>query len=102
MPAQNWKINRSGTSLSFADKTGALLGGVTRVTLHSRDGVRYTSHSPPSISTLDRNREPELVLSIAVADELYVSASGCETNRAPTASSAARRSAERPVARDAA
>ena len=81
VPAKNWKINRSGTSLGFADKTGRLLGGVTKVALHSRDGARYTLALNAAHLDLDRSREPELVLSIAVADERYVSASGCQTNR---------------------
>lgn len=81
VPAQNWKINRNGTSLGFADKTGQLLGGVTKVALHSRDGARYTLALNAAHLDLDRSREPELVLSIAVADERYVSASGCTTNR---------------------
>lgn len=81
VPAENWKINRNGTNLTFADKTGLLLGGVTKVALHSRDGARYTLALNAKHLDLDRSRERELVLSIAVADELYVSASGCETNR---------------------
>ena len=81
IPAQNWKINRSGTNLSYADKTGLALGGVTRVALHSRDGVRYTLALNAKHLDLDRSRERELVLSVGVTDELYVSASGCETNR---------------------
>jgi hypothetical protein len=81
VPAQNWKINRSGTNLSFADKAGLLLGGVTSVALHSRDGARYTLALTAKHLDLDRSRVPELVLSIAVADQRYVSASGCQTNR---------------------
>src|SRR5262249_1683249 len=42
VPAAQWKINRRATGLSFTDKTGVLLGGVTKVALHSRDGARYT------------------------------------------------------------
>ena len=84
VPAQNWKINRGGTNLSFADKTGLLLGGVTKVALHSRDGARYTVALTAAHLDLARSRERELVLSIAVADERYVSASGCETNRSAT------------------
>ena len=42
IPAQHWKINRNGTNLSYADRAGAALGGVTRVGLHSRNGVSYT------------------------------------------------------------
>lgn len=81
VPAPNWKINRNGTNLSFVDKTGTLLGGVTRVALHSRDGARYTLAFAAKHLDLERSREPELVLTIAVADERYVSASGCSTNR---------------------
>src|SRR5204862_5255107 len=84
IPAQNWKINRSGTSLSFADKTGLQLGGVTKVALHSRDGARYALALAATHLDLDRTRERELVLSIAVADGRYVSASGCATNRRAT------------------
>jgi hypothetical protein len=84
VPAQSWKINRYGTNLSYADKTGLALGGVTRVALHSRDGARYTVGLNAKNLDLDRSREPELVLSIAVADERYVSASGCQTNRRAT------------------
>jgi hypothetical protein len=81
VPAQHWKINRNGTNLSFTDKTGTLLGGVTKVTLHSRDGARYTLAFAARHLDLERSREPELVLTIAVADGRYVSASGCSTNR---------------------
>jgi hypothetical protein len=81
VPAKNWKINRSGTNLAFVDKTGLLLGGVTKVALHSRDGARYTLALTAAHLDLDRSREPELVLSIAVADERYVSANGCAINR---------------------
>ncbi len=81
VPARNWKINRSGTNLTFVDKTGLTLGGVTKVMLHSRDGARYTLALSAAHLDLDRSRERELVLSIAVAGERYVSASGCETNR---------------------
>ncbi len=84
VPAQHWKINRYGTNLSFADKTGLTLGGVTRVVLHSRDGARYTVGLNAKHLDLDRSRERELVLSIAVADARYVSASGCQTNRKAT------------------
>ncbi len=84
VPAKNWKINRNGTNLTFTDKTGLLLGGVTKVALHSRDGARYTVALSAAHLGLDGSRERELVLSIAVADERYVSASGCETNRAAT------------------
>jgi hypothetical protein len=84
VPAKNWKINRNGTSLSFADKSGLMLGGVTGVSLHSRDGARYTVGLTARHLDLQRTREPELVLSIAVADERYVSASGCSTNRRGT------------------
>jgi hypothetical protein len=81
VPAQHWKINRTGTSLSFADRNGLALGGVTRVALNSRDGARYTFALAAKHLDLERSREPELVLSIAVADERYVSANGCQTNR---------------------
>jgi hypothetical protein len=81
VPAQHWKINRNGTNLSFVDKTGTLLGGVTRVALHSRDGARYTLALAAKHLDLERSRQPELVLTIAVADQRYVSASGCSTNR---------------------
>jgi hypothetical protein len=84
VPAQNWKINRNGTNLSFTDKTGLLLGGVTKVVLHSRDGVHYTVALTAAHLDLDRSRERELVLSIAVDAERYVSASGCDTNRSAT------------------
>jgi len=84
VPAKNWKINRNGTSLSFADKSGLMLGGVTGVSLHSRDGARYTVGLTARHLDLERTREPELVLSIAVAEERYVSASGCATNRRGT------------------
>ncbi|MCC6766923.1 MAG: thrombospondin type 3 repeat-containing protein [Deltaproteobacteria bacterium] len=81
VPARDWKMNRNGTSLSFADKTGQLLGGVKKVTLHSRDGARYTLALTAAHLDLERSRAPELVLSVAVASERYVSASGCQTNR---------------------
>jgi hypothetical protein len=81
VPATHWKINRKGTSLSFTDKTGEMLGGVTKVSLYSRDGARYALTLNASHLDLARSRERELVLSIAVADERYVSASGCQTNR---------------------
>ena len=81
VPAQNWKINRTGTNLTFVDKTGTLLGGVTRVTLHSREGARYTLAFAAKHLDLERSRAPELVLSVAVAGGRYVSASGCSTNR---------------------
>ncbi|MCC6848001.1 MAG: thrombospondin type 3 repeat-containing protein [Deltaproteobacteria bacterium] len=81
VPARHWKINRKGTSLSFADKTGELLGGVKKITLHSRDGARFTLALTAVHLDLERSRAPELVLSVAVADERYVSASGCQTNR---------------------
>ncbi|MEO6028406.1 MAG: matrixin family metalloprotease [Candidatus Binatia bacterium] len=81
IPAKNWKINRNGTNLSYADRAGAALGGVTRVGLHSRNGVSYTLSLNAKHLDLDRSRERELVLSIAVVDELYVSANGCETNK---------------------
>jgi len=81
VPAQHWKINRNATNLSFVDKSGTLLGGVTRVTLHSRNGMRHTLTFAAKHLDLERSREPELVLSLAVADQRYVSASGCSTNR---------------------
>lgn len=84
VPAANWKINRSGTNLTFTDKTGLVLGGVTKVALHSRNGAHYTLTLNAKHLNLDRSRERELVLSIAVANELYVSASGCETNKRAT------------------
>jgi len=84
VPSSNWNINRSGTSLSYVDKSGAPLGGVTRVALHSRDGRRYTVALTAKNLDLSGTRAPELVLSLAIADELYVSASGCAVNRSAT------------------
>ncbi len=82
VPGSNWKINRKGTGLSFADKTGLKLGGVTKVTLAARNGgAEYTLALTAKHLDLDRSRERELVLSIGVADEVYVSANGCQTNR---------------------
>ncbi|OQY69253.1 MAG: hypothetical protein B6D46_00660 [Polyangiaceae bacterium UTPRO1] len=81
IPARSWKINRNGTNLSFTDKTGRQLDGVKKISLHSRDGARYALTLTATHLDLERGRAPELALSITVASERYVSASGCQTNR---------------------
>lgn len=84
VPAGNFAINRGGTNLSFADKTGAQLSGVTRVGLHSREGSTYRFALSAKNLDLERSRERELVLSLGVGDERYISASRCSTNRSAT------------------
>jgi len=84
VPAGNWKSNRRGTRLVFKDRTGELLGGVTRVTLISRDGVNFRLSVSAKNLDLSDSIGPELTMTLEIADEAYVSASGCETNRRAT------------------
>lgn len=84
VPAGNWKINGRGTRLVFKDRSGEVLGGVTRVTLRSRNGVEFKFSAAAKNLDLSDSLGPELTMTLEIADEAYVSASGCETNRRAT------------------
>ena len=50
VPGGHWKSNRRGTRLTYRDRKGTL-GGLTAVTLTSRDGSAYASRRRRSAST---------------------------------------------------
>jgi hypothetical protein len=84
IPAGSWTSNRSGTQLSFRDKTGSLLGGLTRTTVRSRDGVHYALSASAVHCDLQGGDAPGLTITIDVAGSSYVSASDCRANRRGT------------------
>ncbi len=84
IPAGLWRSNRSETRLVFSDPSGTVLGGLTQVSIRSRDGVHYALVAAAKNLDLARSRGPELVLALEVAAERYVSASGCQLNARAT------------------
>lgn len=84
VPAGSWKSNRRGTQLVVVDRDGTLLGGPARVTLRSRDGVRYTIIITARGLTLDGTRVPELLVTLDVASDTYAGASTCRIGRTGT------------------
>ncbi len=84
IPGDAWKVNRRRTALAFRDRTGLLLGGLTRVKLRSRDGVRYHFTATAKNLDLEGSAAPELMITLDMGGRDYVSASGCESNRAAT------------------
>jgi len=84
IPAGNWKANRRGTRLMFKDRSGQQFGGLTRVTLNSKRGPTFQFSAAAKNLDLSGSVGPELTMTLEIADDAYVSAQGCETNRRAT------------------
>ncbi len=84
IPASVWKSNRRGTRLQVKDRTGALLGGLTQVTLRAKRGARVDISAAAKILDLAGAFGPELTMALDVADEAYVGLDRCTTNRRAT------------------
>jgi Matrixin len=84
VPGDLWRSNRRGTQLVFKDRSGTVLGGVTRITLRSRDGTNYRLTLAAKSLDLSDSIGPELTVMLDIANDVFVSASDCETNRANT------------------
>ena len=84
VPSANWTANRRGTQLSFRDFAGELLGGLTRVTLRSHDGVRYDVTVTGKHLALAGSDLPALRVGVGVDPATYVGLGDCTTNRRRT------------------
>ena len=80
IPGGNWTSNNLGTLLSFRDATGALLSGLTRVRLRSRDGVHYALAVTAKHLDLAGANAPNLRVGVNIDAESYVSLSQCAAN----------------------
>ena len=81
IPEGSWTANRRGTQLSFEDASGTRLGGLTRATLRSRDGVHYALSAAAAHRDLQGGDTPRLTITLGVAGTSYVSTSQCRANR---------------------
>ena len=83
VPGGHWKSNKRGTRLTYRDRKGEL-GGLTAVTLYSRDGAAYTFSAAANGLDLSGGREPSLEVELLIGGDTYVSASGCSMNSRAT------------------
>ena len=81
VPSGSWVTSRSGKSLVFRDLDGALAGGVTRVVLRSRDGIRYDVTI--TAKNLDLAGTDRALLQVQLALDVgdVVGLGSCTTNR---------------------
>jgi hypothetical protein len=77
VPAGAWTANRSGTQLVFADRTGTLLGGLTRVMLRSRDGGSYSFMLTARDLALDGARLADLLVTLDAANTPHAGIGSC-------------------------
>ncbi len=84
VPSGSWTTNRSGTQLAFRDASGELPGGLTRVTLRSRDGVHYQLMVTAKNLDLAGSDAPALRVGFALDATSYVGLGRCTTNRRRT------------------
>jgi hypothetical protein len=84
VPSGSWKANRSGTQLLFHDAGGLLQGGLTRVTLKSRDGVHYDLTLAAKHLDLAGSDVPSLRIQLQVDPASYFGLGRCTTNRRRT------------------
>jgi hypothetical protein len=73
--------SRNGKSLVFRDLDGTLAGGITRIALHSRDGIHYDVTL--SAKNLDLTGSDRATLQVSLALDLgdVVGLGSCTTNR---------------------
>jgi hypothetical protein len=84
VPGGHWTSNKRGTRLVYRDRKG-VLGGLTAVTLASRDGgSAYTFSAAAGGLDLSGGRESELEVELLIGGDTYVSASGCSMNSRAT------------------
>jgi hypothetical protein len=84
VPSGSWTTNRSGTQLAFRDVGGQLLGGLTRVTLHSRDGVHYDLTVTAKNLDLTGSDVPALRVGFDLDATSYAGLGRCTPNRRRT------------------
>jgi hypothetical protein len=81
VPSGSWTTNRRGTQLVFRDAAGTLLGGLTRVTVRSRDGLRYDVTVAAKHLDLTGSDMPELRVGFDLEATNYIGLGRCATNR---------------------
>jgi hypothetical protein len=81
VPSGSFVTSRNGKSLVFRDLDGALAGGITRVALRSRDGIRYDITL--SAKSLDLTGTDRATLQVSLALDVgdVVGLGSCTTNR---------------------
>ena len=84
IPAGNWTANNRGSRLWLRDATGTLFGGLTRVTLRSRDGVHYSVTLSAKHLDLAGANAADLTAAVGVESSSYVGAAACTANRRGT------------------
>ncbi|MBI3770462.1 MAG: thrombospondin type 3 repeat-containing protein [Deltaproteobacteria bacterium] len=84
VPSGSWITNRSGTQLAFLDAAGERLGGLTRVTLRSRDGVHYALSLAAKHLDLTGSDVPMLRVAFDLDATSYAGLGRCSTNRRRT------------------
>ena len=84
VPSGGWKANRSGTQLLFYDADGQLQGGLTRVSLKSRDGIHYDLTLAAKHLDLAGSDVPSLLVQLQVDPSSYFGLGQCTTNRRRT------------------
>jgi len=84
VPSGSWKANRSGTQLVFQDAGGELQGGLTRVSLKSRDGIHYDLTLAAKHLDLAGSDVPSLLVQLQVDPASYFGLGRCTTNRRRT------------------
>jgi len=81
VPSGSWIPSRSGTVLVFRDLGGVLAGGITRVVLRSRDGVRYDVTVAAKNLDLAGSDLPMLRVGLDLDIGNVVGLGSCTTNR---------------------
>ncbi len=84
VPSGGWKANRSGTQLLFSNTAGQLQGGLTRVSLKSRDGIHYDLTLAAKHLDLAGSDVPSLLVQLQVDPSSYFGLGQCTTNRRRT------------------
>jgi hypothetical protein len=81
VPSGSLVANRSGTSLVFRDLGGVLAGGITRVVLRSRNGIRYDVTVAAKNLDLAGSDLPMLRVGLELDVGNVVGLGSCTTNR---------------------
>jgi len=84
IPPGQWKSNRRSTRLQVSDRTGASLGGLTRVTLRAKRNARIDISAAAKKLDLRDSIGPELSMALELAGESYLSIDACKANRKAT------------------
>lgn len=84
VPVGSLRANVRGTLLTFRDLAGELLGGITRVTLRSRDGIHYDVTVTAKHLDLSGSDVPALGVGVMLDTAPYDGLGRCTTNRRRT------------------